>query len=189
MAIEGSKPILAASELAAASAPANKIVQAQDTGVVAASTISRRETLRITLAASALLLVAGCGMFRKSESDLDKAFTTLTETLDEIATDTDQQERLIAIAGQIETACRALTNEHDAFVEQFEGDARLSDTSSSALEQVVEGFAERRTEHRNQLLGLQDELRAELTEQEWAMALTALNQTQEAYTRPKVGSS
>jgi outer membrane murein-binding lipoprotein Lpp len=156
---------------------------------VALSTISRRETLRITLAASALLLVAGCSMFRKSDSDLDKAFSNLRATLDEIATDTDQQERLIAIAGQIETACRGLTDEHDAFVEQFEGDARQRDISSSALEQVVEGFAERRTEHRNQLLVLQDELRAELTEQEWAMALEALNQTQEAYTRPKVGSS
>ena len=189
MAIEGSKPILAASELAAASAPANKMVQAQDTVVVAASTISRRETLRITLAASALLLIAGCGVLRKSENDLDNAYAALRETLDEIATDKDQQARLIAIAGQIETACQALTNEHDAFVEQFEGDARMRDTSSSVLEQIVEGFAERRTEHRNQLILLQDELRAELTEQEWAMALTALNQTQEAYTRPKVGSS
>jgi hypothetical protein len=155
----------------------------------AVSTLSRRDALRITLATSALLLVAGCGMFRKSESDLDKAFATLRDTLDELATDADQQERLVAIAGQIETACRALTDEHDAFVEQFEGDARQRDTSSSALEQVVEGFAERRTEHRNQLLGLQDDLRAELTEQEWTMAVEALNQTREAYTRPTVGSS
>ena len=189
MAIDGLKPILSASELAAASAPANKIVQLQDTGLVASSTISRRETLRITLAASALLLVAGCGVFRKSDSDLDKAFSKLRATLDEIAANPDQQERLIAIAGQIETACRALINEHDAFVEQFEGDARLRDTSSSVLEQVVEGFAERRTEHRNQLLVLQDELRAELTAQEWTTAVKALNQTQDAYTRPKVGSS
>ena len=151
--------------------------------------ISRRETLRITLAASALLLVASCGMFRKSESDLDKAFTALRETLDEIATDADQQERLIAVVGQIETACRALTDEHDTFVEQFEGEARQRDTSSSDLEAVVAGFAERRTKHRNELLGLQDELRAELTAQEWTIALEALNQTPEAYTRPKVGRS
>jgi len=155
----------------------------------AASTVSRREALRIALAASAMLLIAGCGMFRKSDSDLDKAFSNLRATLDEIAADADQQEHLIAIAGQIETACRALTDEHDAFVEQFEGDARQRDVSSSALEQVVEGFAERRTEHRNQLLVLQDELRAELTEQEWTLAVEALNHTQEAYTRPKVGSS
>ena len=147
---------------------------------VAASTISRRETLRITLAASALLLVAGCSRFGKSESDLDKAFTTLDETLDEIATDADQQERLMSIAEQIETACRVLKDEHDTFVEQFDSAARLRDTSSSALEQVVEGVDERQTEHRNQLLALQDELRAELTEQEWAMAVEALNQTQEA---------
>lgn len=151
--------------------------------------IDRRDALRISLAASALLLITGCSVFRKSGSDLDNAFTALRETLDEIATDADQQERLIAIAGQIETACRALTNEHDAFVEQFEGDARLRDTNSSALEQVVEGFAERRTKHRNQLLVLQDELRGELTEQEWSTAVEALNQTQEAYTRPKVESS
>jgi hypothetical protein len=155
----------------------------------AVSTLSRRDALRISLAASALLLVAGCGMFRKSGSDLDKAFTTLRDTLDELATDSDQQQRLIAIAGQIEEACRALTGEHDAFVEQFEGDARQRDTSSAALEQVVDGFAERRTEHRNQLLVLQDELRAELTAKEWTTAVKALNQTQEAYRRPQVGSS
>ena len=153
------------------------------------STISRREILRIALATSALLLVGGCAMIRKSDSDLDKAFGNLRTTLDEIATDADQQERLIAIAGQIEKACRDLTDEHDAFVEQFEGDARQRNTSSWDLEQVVEEFAGRRTKHRNQLLVLQDELRAELTEQEWTTAVEALNQTQEAYARPKIGSS
>ena len=151
--------------------------------------ISRRDTLRIALAASALLLVSSCGVFRRSDGELDKAFANLRATLDEIASDADQQERLIAIAGQIEQACRALTDEHDTFVAQFEGEARRRDTSSSDLEAVVAGFAERRTKHRNELLGLQDELRAELTEQEWTMAVEALNQTQEAYTRPKVGSS
>ena len=153
------------------------------------STISRRDTLRITLAASALLLVAGCGMFRKSDSDLDKAFSNLTATLDEIATDADQQERLVSIAEQIEAACRALTDEHDAFVEQFEGEARQRDTSSSDLEQVVEKFAADRTEQRNRVLALQEDLRAELTKQEWTVAVEALNQTQEAYARPKIGSS
>jgi len=154
-----------------------------------ASTISRRETLRITLAASALLLVAGCGMFRKSDGDLDKAYRDLQETLDGIAKNDSQQDRLISIAQRIENHCRELTREHDEFRVQFDALSRERDTTSAELDELAEGFATRRTVERNDLLRMQDELRAELTEAEWIKAVGALNQTQEAYTRPTIGSS
>jgi len=156
-----------------------------DRGSAAASTVSRREALRIALAASALLVVASCGMLRRSQSGVDKAFMTLRETLDAIATDAGQERQLLAIAEQIETACRDLIDEYDAFIEQFEGHARQRDTGSSALQQVVDGFAVERTKQRNHLLELQDELRSELTEQEWSMVVEALNQTQDGDTRPE----
>ena len=152
-------------------------------------TLNRREALRISLASSALLLIAGCSAFRKSESDLDKAFRNLTTTMDSLAADSDQQASLISIAERIEQSCRDLTFEHDAFVEQFEVEAQRRDTSAAELEKIVQGFGQRRTSERDQLLRIQDELRAELTEQEWVTAVKALDQTREAYTRPKIGSS
>ena len=153
------------------------------------ATLNRREALRISLASSALLLIAGCSAFRKSESDLDKAFRNLDTTMDSLAADSDQQASLISIAERIEKTCRDLTFEHDAFVEQFEAEAQRRETSSAELEKIVQGFGQRRTSERDQLLRIQDELRAELTEQEWATAVKALDQTREAYTRPKIGSS
>jgi septal ring factor EnvC (AmiA/AmiB activator) len=156
---------------------------------VAASTVSRRETLRIALTAAALLLVAGCSMFRKSDSDLDTAYRNLRDTLDGIARDDSQQDRLVSIAQRIEKYCRELTREHNEFREQFDALSRKRDTTSSELDELAEGFAARRTVERNDLLRMQDELRAELTEAEWIKAVEALNQTQEAYARPTIGSS
>jgi hypothetical protein len=152
-------------------------------------TLNRREALRISLATSALLLIAGYSVFRNSESDLDKAFQNLSTTIDSFAGDADQQARLISIAERIEKSCRDLTSEHDAFIEQFEAEAQRRDTSASVLDEIVEGFGQRRTVERDQLLRIQDELRAELTEQEWTTAVEALDQTRESYTRPKIGSS
>lgn len=151
--------------------------------------LNRREALRIALATSVLLLVAGCGSFRKSESSLDKAYSNLREALDEIAMDDSQQDRLIAIAQQIEDRCQALTREHDEFRQQFDALSRQRDTTSTELTALAEGFAARRTVERDELLRVQDELRAELTEAEWIEAVEALNQTQEAYARPEIGSS
>jgi hypothetical protein len=152
-------------------------------------TLNRREALRISLASSALLLIAGCSVFKKSESDLDKAFRNLRTTIDSFSADTDQQARLISIAERIEKSCRDLTYEHDTFINLFEAEAQQREISSTVLDEIVEGFGQRRTVERDQLLRIQDELRAELTEQEWKTAVEALDQTREAYTRPKIGSS
>jgi len=125
----------------------------------AKSTVSRREFIRASLGAAALLALGGCATFRRS-SDLDKAYSNLQGTLDDLTDDEVRQSRLASIARRIENRCR----------------------------EVVESFAARRTKQRNELFVLQDELRRELTEEEWASAVEALNKTREAYTRPKVGS-
>jgi len=125
--------------------------------------LDRREALRIALATSALLLVSGCGSFRKSESSLDKAYHNLHETLEAIATDDIRQDRLVSIARQIEKSCQELTREHDEFRQQFDALSRKRDTTSSELTELTEDFAARRTVERDELLRIQDELRTELT--------------------------
>ena len=153
----------------------------------AKSTVSRREFIRAGLGAAALLALGGCATFRRS-SDLDKAYSNLQGTLDDLTDDEVRQSRLASIARRIENRCRELTEEHEEFRDRFHSLSRKRNTTTAELDEVVESFAARRTKQRNELFVLQDELRRELTEEEWALAVEALNQTQEAYSRPNVGS-
>lgn len=109
--------------------------------------------------------------------------------MDSLADDEAQRSRLLSIADQIERACRQLTQEHDDFIEQFEVTAGDRQADSPSLQALVEGFEQRRTAERNRVLELQDELRVELTKDDWAMAVDALNQTGGAIKRPKVGTA
>jgi chromosome segregation ATPase len=154
-------------------------------GEMAQTSVSRRAFVRAGLAAAALVALGGCSMFRRS-SDLDTAYSDLQKTLDNLTEDEVRQSRLASIARRIENRCQELTQEHDEFRDRFDSLSRNRDTTSAELVEVVEGFAARRTTQRNELFRLQDELRRELTEEEWDLAVDALAQTQEAYTRPKV---
>jgi chromosome segregation ATPase len=156
-------------------------------GKAAKSTVNRREFIRAGLGAAALLALGGCATFRRS-SDLDKAYSNLQETLDDLTDDEVRQSRLASIARRIENRCRELIQEHEEFRDRFHSLSRKRNTTTAELDEVVESFAARRTKQRNELFLIQDELRQELTEEEWASAVEALNKTQEAYTRPKAGS-
>jgi hypothetical protein len=149
--------------------------------------VSRREFLRIGVAAAALLALGGCATFGKS-SNLDKAYSNLQKTLDGLTRDEVRKSRLATIARQIENRCRELIQEQQEIQERFDSLSRMLSATSSDLVEAVDGFSVRRTQHRNDLLRLQDELRNELTEKEWALAVQALNETQEAYSPPKMGS-
>jgi septal ring factor EnvC (AmiA/AmiB activator) len=151
------------------------------------ASVSRRELLRAGLAAAALLVVAGCTSFRSSPNDLDKAYRNLQDTLDDIAEDDKQQAQLASIARRIGNRCRELTQEHDEFRERFDALSRKRKTDSAELSALTEGFARRRTKQRDELLSLQDELRRELTQDEWILAAEALTVKQAAYARPSVG--
>ena len=155
-------------------------------GKMARTSVSRRAFVRAGLAAAALVALGGCSMFRRS-SDLDTAYSDLQETLDKLTEDEVRQSRLASIARRIENRCQELTQEHDEFRDRFDLLSRNRDTTSADLVEVVEGFAARRKTQRNELFRLQDELRRELTEEEWDLAVDALAQTQEANTRPRVG--
>jgi hypothetical protein len=149
--------------------------------------VSRRQLLRAGLATAVLLVLAGCSSFRGSANDLDKAYRNLQDTLDDIAEDDKQQAQLASIARRINNRCRELIQEHDEYRERFDALSRKHNTDAAELYALTEGFTSRRTKQRNELFRLQDELRRELTEDEWLLAAEALAVKQAAYSRPSVG--
>jgi hypothetical protein len=151
--------------------------------------VSRRQLLRVGLATGVLLVIGGCTSFRGSGSDLEKAHRDLQGTLEGIAKDDEQQTELASIARRIEYRCRELTQEHDKFRERFNELSRQRETSSAELSALVEGFSERRTQQRDALLHLQDELRLALTQAEWSEAVYALKKIKSARSRPPAGGA
>ena len=153
---------------------------------VETSVVSRREALRVGLAAASLLVLWGCQSSKGSRADLDKAHRSLRRTLDNIAEDDHRQARLASIARRIENRSKELVEEHDEFRARFDALSRDRETTEAQLEELVSAFGSRRTSQRNDLMHLQDELRAELTAEEWVQAVESLTQTQQAYARPPV---
>ena len=151
--------------------------------------ISRRDALRIGLASAALFAISGCAIFGGSKTDLDKALSTLQKTLEGFGEDEVRQSKLISIARRIENRCRELIQEHEEFSATFEKLSIKRETTSGQLNEFVDGFTTRRTEQRNAILRLQDDLRLELSEEEWIEAVRALNSTQEAMARPRAERS
>ncbi len=150
------------------------------------SRVSRRQAIRIGLATASLLVLSSCQSPKGSGADLDKAHRSLRRTLDNIAGDDNQQARLASIARRIENRSRELVEEHDEFRARFDALSRDRDTTAAELDELVSEIAGRRTAQRNELLHLQDELRAELTAEEWAEAVKVLTQTKHAIARPPV---
>ena len=136
--------------------------------------VSRRDALRLTLAAS-LVVITGCQTTGRSSSELDSANEHLRRTLDGIAVTEEQQARLASVARHIERKARELLNEHREFLAAF--DTMLIDPDVTPAELRREGleFQTRRVALRNDLLHLQDELRVELTAAEWDGVVEALN--------------
>lgn len=126
--------------------------------------IGRRDALRIGLASAALFAISGCAIFKGSKSDMDKALEGLQETLDGFGEDEVRQSKLTSIARRIENRCRELIQEHEEFSDTFDKLSIKRGTTSNQLHEFVNGFASRRTEQRNSILRLQDELRLELNE-------------------------
>jgi len=150
------------------------------------SRVSRREAMRVGLAAASLLVVWGCQSLKGSRADLDKAHRSLRRTLDNIAEDDHRQARLASIARRIENRSRELVEEYDEFRASFDALSRDRETTQTQLQELVSVFTDRRTTQRNSLLYLQDELRAELTSEEWDQAVEALLETKRALARPPV---
>ena len=141
---------------------------------VADPVLSRRQALRMALAASALLVLEGCGTLRRS--DLDKARRDLRRTLDELAKDDPREDVLRSIAQRIADTAVELYEESEAFLSRFDKQSKDRDVSAEELRDTVNRFERRRGQLRAKVLEAQDDLRSELTPEEWAVAIQALNQ-------------
>jgi hypothetical protein len=136
--------------------------------------MSRRRVLRVALGAAALFLLQGCRS-SSSSKELNKSKRELRRTLDELAQDEPERSRLAKIAEKIIDAVAELLEENEAFLSSFHGQSVNPDVTADELRETVTAFEARRKRLRDAALRAQDELRAELTAEEWAEAVAVLN--------------
>ncbi len=152
----------------------------------APSRVSRREFLNVGLAAAAMLTLSGCASFRGSKSDIDKATTDLRNLLEGFEGDAARQARLASIGHRIENRCREVIELKSDFIRRMGDLSRRRETPSSELTALVEDFSIRRVRYREELLGVQDELRQTLTQAEWDQAVQVLNAGADAFSRTRL---
>ncbi len=156
-------------------------------GIEATSSgVSRREFFNVGLAAAAMLSLTGCASFRGSKSDLEKATTKLRELLESFEGDGARQARLASIGHRIENRCREVIELKADFIRRMGDLSRRRETPSSELTALVEDFSIRRVRYREELLGVQDELRQTLTQAEWDQAVQVLNAGADAFSRTRL---
>jgi hypothetical protein len=151
--------------------------------------VSRRDFFNIALAGAALLALSGCATLRGSKSDLDKATTNLRNLLDSFEGDGARQARLASIGHRIENRCREVIELKTDFTQRLEALSRQRETPSSELTALVEDFSVRRVKYREELFGVQDELRQALTQAEWDQAVQVLNSGANAFSQTRIKRS
>lgn len=135
--------------------------------------LERRRVLR--LAAASVLVVGGCANLNRT-SDLDASLQDLDTLLAQSAPE-GAQDDVNAIARRIESRARDLATEHREFVNGFDRMLAKHSATEAQLDQLIEIHQRRRTWLRNDLLYLQEELRAALSPQDWAQVAKVLNET------------
>ncbi len=152
----------------------------------ASSGVSRREFFNLGLAAAAMLSLSSCTSFRGSKSDLDKATIELRELLESFGGDGARQARLASIGHRIENRCREVIELKADFIRRMGDLSRQRETPSSELTALVDDFSVRRVKYREELLGVQDELRQALTKDEWDQAVQVLNSGIDAFSKTRI---
>ena len=141
--------------------------------LVADPLLGRRQALRMALEASAILVLEGCGTLRRS--DLDKARRALPHTIAELAKDDPREDAFRSIGERIVDAAFELYDENGAFLKRFDKQSKDREVSADQLQETVNRFERRRAQLRSKGLEAQDDLRRELTPEEWAQAVQVLN--------------
>ena len=159
-----------------------------DSGIEAAAPgVNRRQFLNIGLASAALLALSGCASVRgPKKSDLDKATTDLRSLLQGFEGDAARQARLASIGHRIENRCREVIELKVDFIRRMGDLSGRRETPSSELIALAEDFSVRRVKYREELLGVQDELRQALTRAEWDQAVQVLNSGAKAFSRTRI---
>ncbi|WP_455199987.1 hypothetical protein [Kaarinaea lacus] len=130
--------------------------------------------------------MSGCASFTR-ESELDAPLRELRALL-EGSTSESKRLVLVSIAERIEIRARDLVAEHREFVSSFDSLLREYEVTETQITQLIEAHARRRKWLRNDLLQLQDELHAAVSQEEWTKLVQVLNQTSKAlvsYTLPE----
>lgn len=103
---------------------------------------------------------------------VDRATTDLRKLLEGFKGDGARQARLASIGHRIENRCREVIELKVDFIRRMGDLSRRRETPSAELTALVEDFSVRRVKYREELLGVQDELRQALTKAEWDQART-----------------
>ena len=147
------------------------------------SGINRRDFLTISLTAAALVALSGCASFRGSKSDLDQTTTDLRKLLESFEGDSARQARLASIGHKIEERCREGIELVSDFTQKVQAISRRRETPSSELNALEEDYSVWRAKYREELLGVQEELRQALTREEWDQTLQILNSGADAFSK------
>ncbi len=144
--------------------------------------VSRRDALRVSLASAALLVVAGCQAGGRSKQ-LESASEELRRTIKGMSENDVERVRLASIARRLEARSRELLVDYREFQADFDTLSINRDVSSSELSRMTDEYQARRIAGRNDLLRLQDDLRAELTADEWDEVVDVLNRKAQSIAR------
>ena len=145
--------------------------------------VSRRDALRVSLASAALLVVAGCQAGGRSIAQLESASKELRKTIEGMSENDVERVRLASIARRLEARSRELLVDYREFQDDFDTLSINRDVSSSELSRMTDEYQARRIAGRNDLLRLQDDLRAELTADEWDEVVDVLNRKAQSIAR------
>ena len=153
---------------------------------IASSGVNRREFLNVGLAGPALLILSGCASFRGSKSELEKATSDLRKLLESFGGDGARQARLASIGHRIENRCQEVIELKTDFIRRMGDLSRRRETPSAELTALVDDFSVRRVTYREELLGVQEELRQALNKAEWDQAIEILNSGADAFSKTRI---
>ena len=114
------------------------------------------------------------------------ATTDLRNLLDGFEGDGARKARLAAIGLRIENRCQEAIELKLDFIRRMGDLSRRRETPSVELSALVDDFSIRRVKYREELFGVQDELRRSLTKAEWDQAVQVLNSGADAYMRTRI---
>jgi hypothetical protein len=125
-------------------------------------------------------------LFRDSKGDLDRSTTDLRKLLESFEGDAARHDRLASISRTIEIHCREGIELTSDFNQRVHALSRRRETPSSELTALEENYSVRRAKYREELLGVQEELRQALTKEEWDQAVQILNSGADAFSRTRL---
>lgn len=139
----------------------------------------------VVLAMGAVALLPGCHSVAGSRSEFDAASADLRHELDRIAWTDERRQRLASIAARLEDTARSLVDRHERFLSDFEFISIERAEPAERLRALTDRYLEERVASRAELVRLQRELRAELTDPEWSEVVTVLNRKARLAARPR----